>query len=184
MKTALKDLTDGKFPLDQLVITKTLKGTYKDPSKIAHKVLADRMGERDPGSKPQINDRIPYIYIVNKDKNALQGNKIEDPEYITENNIKPDYAFYISNQLMKPIAQLLALELEKIPGYTKTFDPGYYHKKEEALMSEHKGDQKKVNDKLGALRMDEIINIIFKPILKPLEMKNNGNKTILECYHK
>lgn len=184
LKTALKDLTDGKFPLDQLVITKTLKGTYKDPSKIAHKVLADRMGERDPGSKPQINDRIPYIYIVNKDKNALQGNKIEDPEYITENNIKPDYAFYISNQLMKPIAQLLALELEKIPGYTKTFDPGYYHKKEEALMNEHKRDQKKVNDKLGALRMDEIINIIFKPILKPLEMKNNGNKTILECYHK
>jgi hypothetical protein len=30
---------------------------------MAHKVLADRMGLRDPGNKPQVNDRIPFVYI-------------------------------------------------------------------------------------------------------------------------
>jgi DNA polymerase elongation subunit (family B) len=56
-------LVDGKVDMDMLVITKTLKGSYKNPLQIAHKVLADRMRERDPGSAPQTNDRVPYVYI-------------------------------------------------------------------------------------------------------------------------
>ena len=34
--------------INSLIISKTLKSTYKDPTKIAHKVLAERIGERDP----------------------------------------------------------------------------------------------------------------------------------------
>lgn len=184
LTTSLNDLINGKFPTEELVITKTLKGEYKDPSKIAHRVLADRMGERDPGSKPQVNDRIPYVYIVNKDKHALQGNKIENPSYVKDKNLKPDYGFYISNQIMKPVSQLLALNLEEIPGYTKKFDKDYFQVKEKMLLNEFKGNTKKVSDKLCALRMDEVEKIFFKPLLSVLEAKNNGNKTILECYNK
>lgn len=184
LKTSMDDLVNGKIPAEELVITKTLKGSYKDPSKIAHRVLADRMGERDPGSKPQVNDRIPYVYIVNKDKSALQGNKIEHPAYVKENNIKPDYGFYISNQIMKPVAQLLALDLENIPGYTRKHDKNYFATKEKTLMTEFKGNEKKVIDKLSALRIDDVEKILFKPILSVLEAKNNGNRTILECYSK
>ena len=43
-------------------ITKSLRGYYKNPQQIAHKVLADRMAERDPGNKPKANDRIPCVY--------------------------------------------------------------------------------------------------------------------------
>ena len=46
----------------KLIITKSIKANYANPTTIAHKVLADRMGERDPGNKPQSNDRIPYCY--------------------------------------------------------------------------------------------------------------------------
>ena len=60
---SIKDLLDEKISLDQLVISKTVKTDYANPNQIAHKVLADRMGERDPGNKPQSNDRIPYCYI-------------------------------------------------------------------------------------------------------------------------
>ena len=60
---SIKDLLDGKVELSQLVISKTIKTDYANPNQIAHKVLADRMGERDPGNKPQSNDRIPYCYI-------------------------------------------------------------------------------------------------------------------------
>ena len=69
VKQACRDLLDGKFDLNMFVISKTLRDYYKDPESIAHKVLAERMGERDPGNKPQVNDRIPFIYIdVSKTK--------------------------------------------------------------------------------------------------------------------
>lgn len=60
---SIKDLLEGKVDISQLVISKTVKTDYSNPNQIAHKVLADRMGERDPGNKPQSNDRIPYCYI-------------------------------------------------------------------------------------------------------------------------
>jgi hypothetical protein len=60
---SIKELIEGKVDLTQLVISKTVKTDYANPNQIAHKVLADRMGERDPGNKPQSNDRIPYCYI-------------------------------------------------------------------------------------------------------------------------
>lgn len=60
---SIKNLLDGKVDLNELVISKTVKTDYANPTQIAHKVLADRMGERDPGNKPQSNDRIPYCYI-------------------------------------------------------------------------------------------------------------------------
>ena len=179
----MKKLVAGEFPLEELVITKTLKGEYKDPTKIAHRVLADRMGERDPGSKPQVNDRIPYIYIINKNRDSLQGDKIETPSYISENNIHPDYSFYISNQLMKPVSQLLALTLETIPGYTKRNDPTYYDRKLKQLVLEKKGDEKKALEKLNTLRMKETEDICFKPLLNQLQAKTSGNKSMLDFFH-
>ena len=53
----------------------------------------------------------------NSDKKALQGDKIETPLFITENNIKIDYGFYITNQIMKPIQQLFALVLEDMDDF-------------------------------------------------------------------
>ncbi len=62
-RESTKNLLEGKVDISQLVISKTLKAEYANPTQIAHKVLADRMGERDEGNKPQSNDRIPYCYI-------------------------------------------------------------------------------------------------------------------------
>ena len=62
-RTTQQDILNGVFPLQDFVITKALRGYYKNPHQIAHKVLADRMAERDPGNKPKSNDRIPYAYI-------------------------------------------------------------------------------------------------------------------------
>ncbi len=62
-RESVKNLLEGSADISQLVISKTLKASYANPTQIAHKVLADRMGERDEGNKPQSNDRIPYCYI-------------------------------------------------------------------------------------------------------------------------
>ena len=115
LQEKLQELINGKFPMEDLTITKTLRGYYKNPEGIAHKVLADRMGERDPGNKPSSNDRIPFVYInvkEQKGKKLLQGDRVEHPDFIRENNLKINYKFYITNQLMKPIIQILELCLK------------------------------------------------------------------------
>ena len=116
LREELTDLVNGKADFNDLILSKTLKSSYKDPTKIAHKVLADRIGIRDAGNKPACNDRIAYIYIKNPGA-KLQGDKIETPEYIKENALEPDYLHYITNQIMKPILQLYALCLTELDDY-------------------------------------------------------------------
>ena len=48
----------------------------------------------------------------------MQGDRIETPTFIKDNNVKIDYEFYITNQIMKPVQQVFALVLEKIPEFT------------------------------------------------------------------
>lgn len=125
-RKTLKDILSGKFALEKFIITKTLKGNalthserilenkkpkeeriYADRSRIVHAVLADRIADRDPGNRPQSNERIPYIYILTNKDVSLQGEKVEHPDYIIENDIPLDYLFYITNQIMKPSLQFL-----------------------------------------------------------------------------
>uniref|UniRef100_A0A6C0DRU0 DNA polymerase n=1 Tax=viral metagenome TaxID=1070528 RepID=A0A6C0DRU0_9ZZZZ len=114
LEKALLDLVDGKVPMDKLTITKALRSDYKNPNQIGHKILANRIGERDPGNKPKPGDRIPFVFVNNPNPKALMGDKIETPEYIIENKLKIDYTHYITNQLMKPLQQLFGLALEQI----------------------------------------------------------------------
>ena len=198
-KKAVKDLLNGNVDISQLVISKTVRTDYSNPTLIAHKVLADRMGERDPGNKPQSNDRIPYCFIessnlkckicdskVNPDKckcttcmgifcyyhlgnhtqsckeicrfcrteeklercntctgyyckpcfkkhklrtdkykiqhhdkckkqlasKLLQGDTIENPQYINEQKLKIDYNYYLTNQIEKPVFQIFELVMK------------------------------------------------------------------------
>jgi len=110
----LNNLIAGKVSMDKLAITKALRSDYKNPDSIGHNVLAERIGKRDPGNKPKSGDRIKFVFIVNDDKKALQGEKMETPEFIIENKLPIDYNHYITNQIMKPLLQLFGLEVEKI----------------------------------------------------------------------
>uniref|UniRef100_A0A6C0C801 DNA-directed DNA polymerase n=1 Tax=viral metagenome TaxID=1070528 RepID=A0A6C0C801_9ZZZZ len=173
----LSKIVKGEEHMSMFILSKTLNSYYKNPDSIAHKVLADRIGRRDPGNKPKANDRIPYAYIEipkemeqefigykmipkkiptgrkkmitktidngfykngkpktkkvrveegeeifktiqvpegepkYKKKNVLQGDRIEHPDYIIENNLKLDYRYYISNQIMNPVKQVLDITM-------------------------------------------------------------------------
>jgi len=110
-KSRLLKIITGKYGIDKFIISKTLKDkeAYKDWTRMSHVVLSDRIAKRDPGNKPQSNDRIPYVYIEVAKKVKLQGERVEHPKYILENNLKIDYLFYITNQIMKPSLQFLEL---------------------------------------------------------------------------
>lgn len=121
VRKTVKELLAGKFGLKRLTITKSLRSEYKAVP--AHKILADRIGKRDPGNKPASNDRIPFVYIApprGTKPPDNQGDRIETPSYILEKNLKPDYIFYITNQIAKPVSQVFGLVVEQLPGVKKS----------------------------------------------------------------
>jgi DNA polymerase elongation subunit (family B) len=113
----LVDVLQNKISLDKFVITKQLRDDYKNPGQIAHRVLADRMEERDAGNKPQVGDRLAFVYVANRKDEKKQGDKIEHLDFVRKRGLKPDTEFYISNQIQNPVAQLFALGIEELDGY-------------------------------------------------------------------
>jgi DNA polymerase elongation subunit (family B) len=122
VQTACLNMVQGKVKLGQLTITKSLRADYADPTRIAHKVLADRMAARDPGSAPASGDRIPFVYVRPEAgcvASKLQGDRIETPSWIKEKGLTPDYEFYLGHQLQNPISQMFGLLLADMPGSDK-----------------------------------------------------------------
>jgi DNA polymerase delta subunit 1 len=72
---SIQDVLEGNIDLSDLVVSKTLKTDYKNPTQIAHKVLAEKIRDRDPGNAPSSNERIPYIYIDHRELQCFVCNK-------------------------------------------------------------------------------------------------------------
>jgi len=121
VKDMLIKVLQNKVPLDKFIITKQLRDDYKNPEQIAHRVLADRMEERDAGNKPQVGDRLSFIFVSGRE--GKQGDRIEHIDYVKEKGLKPDAEFYITNQIQNPVAQLFALAIEEVDGYKKKTYP-------------------------------------------------------------
>lgn len=181
LRGCLQNIVDEKYPMEKLVITKSLRSGYKNPMQIAHKVLADRITSRDPGNKPSSGDRIPFVYIHNTSKSALQGDKIETPTYIIENNLKIDYSFYITNQIMKPVQQVFALVLEKI--WTMQNKKAKLMKfKNEVKALEASCDPEKFEDKLEQLKNKEVKTLLFDEYLRETNNTKLGNKALTSYF--
>ncbi len=184
LKNSLQNIVDEKYAMDKLIITKSLRSGYKNPQSIAHKVLADRITARDPGNKPGPGDRIPFVYINTNSKKALQGDKIETPSFIKENNLKIDYSFYITNQIMKPVQQLFALVLEKIWEIQKKhlLKIPKYKKEVDILKTKYKNDYEKFQDKLEELRNKEVKILLFDKYLRETNNEKQGVKSITSFF--
>ncbi|KAI8903729.1 DNA polymerase family B-domain-containing protein [Gorgonomyces haynaldii] len=104
VKKTIADLLQNKVDLSLLVISKGL-GKTDYAAKQAHNELAIRMRERDPGSAPNIGDRVSYVIIKGTAK-AAAYEKAEDPIYVLDNNIPIDTKYYLDNQLAKPLMRI------------------------------------------------------------------------------
>jgi DNA polymerase elongation subunit (family B) len=113
----LSSVLKNELPLEKYIVSKSLRDDYKVPEQIAHRVLADRMAARDPGTAPKVGDRIPYIYVAENKHHAKQGDKIEHVDYVRQKKLSPDVELYITNQIQNPVAQLFALCIEELDGY-------------------------------------------------------------------
>jgi len=119
VKKVVRDLVEGRMKLSQLTITKSLRAEYKTTPP-AHKVLANRIAERDPGNAPASGERIGYVYVqalAGQQASKLQGERVETPAWILKHKLKPDAEYYINHQLYNPLAQLFGIMVEKMPGF-------------------------------------------------------------------
>jgi DNA polymerase elongation subunit (family B) len=170
-RECLQNMVDEKYPIEKLIVTKSLRGFYKNPKQIAHNVLADRIGDREQGNRPLPGDRIEYAYIKNPDRRALQGEKIETPNFIRQNGIKIDYSFYITNQIMKPILQLFALAIEDMNELKKRYGNSLnkWYRMLEELCEKWIDDEEKFIKKCEELKCKEVKAILFEPYLNMLK---------------
>lgn len=186
LRVSLKDLVEGRVSVDELVITKALRGHYKNPTQIAHWVLAQRMYERDPGSAPQVNDRIPYVFVeptaaamqrarASTSAQMLQGDRIEHVQHVRDKGLRPDVKFYITNQITKPIVQLLALALEQLQGY-KVNAAVSGPRALADLVAAKNGDRDKAKERLATLREREVEALLFKPALAHPNIRQSDNR--------
>jgi DNA polymerase delta subunit 1 len=127
-RKSIEDLLDNKVPIEKLIISKSLKESYKvsgrdvkwtkplrikngipeyDPDiyKIPgpHVQLAIRLREKDPINYPKPPERVPYVFIVNKNA-KLQHEKVAHPDYLE--GLEIDTLYYFEHQLKTPIMQI------------------------------------------------------------------------------
>jgi DNA polymerase elongation subunit (family B) len=182
--TCLQELVEGTVPIEKLIISKSIRSFYKNPKQIAHKVLADRIAEREPGNKPTSGDRIPFVYVVNPNKKALQGEKIETPTFIRDNKLQIDYSFYITNQIMKPLLQLFGLVLDDIWRMQNKSSKISKFKREISEVRKTIEDNKKFEEKLSKLRDKEVKTLIFDKYLRETNNAKEGNQSVMNFFGK
>ena len=131
-KGVVSDLLQNKIDISLLIISKSLskkseEGDSEDEggaggdkktksgagrnksttyqAKQAHVELAEKMRKRDPGTAPNIGDRIQYV-IVKGEKGTKNYENSEDPIYVLEHDLPIDIDYYLENQLKKPLLRI------------------------------------------------------------------------------
>lgn len=118
---AVSDLLEDRVPIKKLIISKSLNDVYKvdgcevpwdDPRVIhPHVHLAQRIKLVDPMNHPKPPDRVPYVFMCNKNKHSLQYEKVEHPDYI-QSTQKIDALYYFEHQLKNCIDGLLEVIID------------------------------------------------------------------------
>ena len=120
-------------------------------------------------SKRELDICAPNSNIITSRADAPIGLKIC---IRVENKLKPDFTHYITNQIMKPVQQVLALVLEDIPEYRK--NKMQLRRKINGIKRKYKDDVAKQIQYEQKHRNDEVKKLIFDDSLRQcLNMKNN-----------
>jgi DNA polymerase elongation subunit (family B) len=168
----LIDVLENRVPLEKFIVSKSLRDDYKNPGQIAHRVLADRMEARDAGTAPKVGDRLQFVFVAeNKDK-GKQGDRIEEVGYVRANKLTPDAAFYITNQIQNPVAQLFALCIDKLDGYVPPRRPSYTTMYE-GFLEKYGNDEEEATKALLAKKEKQMDEIMFmrSPVLAKMVRK-------------
>jgi DNA polymerase delta subunit 1 len=179
----LTKVLENRMPVEKFIVTKALRDDYAAMKEgyegtatlPAHRVLADRMARRDPGTAPKVGDRIAYLYVAENKTASKQGDKIEELGYVRKQGLHPDTTFYITNQIQNPVAQLFALCIDQMEGYVPPKSPTYESLLKDMLVK-HEGDEEQATLAVLERKERQLETLLFlgSPPLKKLVRKNQA----------
>lgn len=124
-RQCIQDLFNNKVPIQDLIISKSLRNNYKvdgiptkwDIAPVAspHVRLAQKLKKIDPMGHPKPPDRVPYVFVECKGsqktlKAMKQFERVEHPDHLGKNKI--DSLYYFDHQLQSPIDMLFELLID------------------------------------------------------------------------
>jgi DNA polymerase elongation subunit (family B) len=193
LNTSLQNIVGGKFDADKFIQTKSLGSNYVNPNSTAHNVLANRIGEREPGNRPKPGDRIAFIYFENNNVGTgsgargklLTGDKIETLDFIQKQKLSIDYTYYVTNHIQNPLLQMLGLALLSFLRHlNKPKDIQKYYKAMDSYTEEANGDLAIFNKKQEIYCSNQIRLLLFDPFLVQLANKLKHQRPITNFYTK
>ena len=130
-RNIIKNLTDleKKYKNVDILLDKinnvSLMGNKNEPEKDnnTYFIIRDLLRtavEKSHSSNKLLQSFQSLIFEICKKKvKIVQGDRIESPDYIKQNSdIEIDYNFYLTNQVLKPVSQIFALEIEQLDGFS------------------------------------------------------------------
>ena len=137
VRDATKRLLNHEIPIDDLVVSKSLKriSYVKSEREVPagkkmikcknfylvheyananqpHITVARKREEREAGTGPKTGDRVPHVFLDTGNNKHLQFEKAEDPAYAKENDSKIDVVYYLHHGLESPLVSLFEVFLE------------------------------------------------------------------------
>lgn len=107
-------LVRDEVPVTDYKISKSRRKDYRNPD-LPHLHVCKKMYNRQPGSEPQIGDRVPFVLLYLKNNpNAKAFEKAEDIGFVLQNPklCKIDRLYYLEHQIQNSICSLLQLIIE------------------------------------------------------------------------
>ena len=135
VKQAARTLLNHEVPIDDLVVSKSLKRVsyIRNPKpneligkkyiecngfNIVHEyananqphiTVARKREEREAGTGPKSGDRVPYVFVETKDPKDPQYMRAEDPDFAKSTDCKLDVLYYMDHSLQSPLVSLFSL---------------------------------------------------------------------------
>ena len=98
------ELLEGEVPLDDLVLTKSVKPLERYKTKTSPQYI---MASRLLHEGEDWQSRLEYIFVKNDSR--LQGHKMYTPYEVERNNMDVDYKYYLDKQLMPALKELIGV---------------------------------------------------------------------------
>ena len=187
-----QQLLDDQLPFEAYVISaKYTKPAGEYDTIPPHVALQMRMEKRDPGSAPQLGERVPYVLVRPQYSEAVQkheksvlykdkrGVKVRDcsenPDYAKAHQMRPDNLLYAQQKFEPPFLRMLAPVLAKDElqdGHPK--DPRMWKRQRERYRDQPEKLQSWIQDK----RQDNAEAIVHQDLFAENYRARKIRKTI------
>jgi DNA polymerase elongation subunit (family B) len=97
LQDGLNSIVDNKVPLEDYILSKSLKGSYASEN-LPHVQAYKRMQQRGDPGLPPLGSRMPMLFVTPKNpKNVKLYEIAEHPEYVRQKKLRPWAYYYINN---------------------------------------------------------------------------------------